>query len=844
MKPLLGGILLIVSLHNPVAARGFRGTTGIVNGRVFDAERRIPLAAVNVLILSTTQGSVTDTGGYFEISNVRAGIYRVSFSLLGYTTVVIRNFTVIPDLRNTLDAELEPSPIELHEVEVEAKRPLIQKDQAATAFSIGEVKLDKLPVSTMSDVLTLQPGTTSEGNVRGGRTDEVVFLVDGLPIQDVMGGGPGATIPKGSITGMTIVSGGFEAEYGNALSGVVNVVTRSGSNTGAAALRVEKDNLLPESWSTESNRSTEGELTASGPVIHDRLFYFASNDFLLTDTRWWQDFRLFFSSPVSKEFDGFDKLEYLFSPRLRLSVQGMYSLHTWRDYEYGWRFNLAGLPPEKRNSYRLVATLSHAVGDHLFYTASLSRFYLGAHIGEDSKAGIDPEPYEYDLFLRYVIGGKRNWWADTRQIIYTLKGEITDDAIRSHLLKAGFELNGYDLNSELVKYEPQLTYFGKPVANAPLLNYSNSYRYYPRSGSVFVQDKIELARDGSNASFGFRWDFLDPTADRPVVEFVPTAPGEFMERVTGTARASFKQTLSPRVAVAAPVGPADFLFVNFGQYFQFPLFNYLYSGITPVQLREGSRNVLTGNPNLEPERTISWEIGYKRQFTEKIVGSVTYFQKSIQNQIDARTLVPFDSKFSGDFGFASYVNNAEAFARGLEFVVSRENDERLSGSVSYTYMTTEGVSEYADQRINFAQWGFPLAPVTFPLSWDQRHTLKLDVEPRLPLGIEGDLIVLYNSPRPYTYFPTRDGFNPLYPNALFVPNNARMEDVLLVNLKISRRFGGEHGRSMTFYADVRNLLNRDNVRWVDSNGKIGGELGDPAAYYEPRRIRVGAKAEF
>jgi outer membrane receptor protein involved in Fe transport len=841
---MLTAVLVMALVHGTGAASAFRGTTGIVNGRVFDAERHLPLAAVNVVILSTAQGAVSDTGGYFEINNVRAGVYRVSFTLVGYATLIIRNFTVIPDLRNTLDAELETSPIVLREFEVEAKRPLIQKDQAATAFSIDEAKLDKLPVSTMTEVLTLQPGTTSEGNVRGGRTDEVVYLVDGLPVQDVMGGGLGATLPKSSITGMTIVSGGFEAEYGNALSGVVNVVTRSGTNIRSAGLRIEKDNLLPESWSTESNRTTEGELTASGPIVPDRLFYFASNNFLLTDTRWWQDFRLFFTSSISKEFDGFDKLEYIISPRLRLSVQGIYSLHSWRDYQYSWRFNLGGLPPERRNSYRLAATLTHVANVHLYYTVSLSRFYLGGHIGEDSQSGITPEPYEYDLFLRYIIGGKRNWWADSRQTIYTVKGEITDDELKRHLFKAGFEFNGYNLTSDLVKYEPQLTYFGKPVADAPMLNYSNSYRYSPRSGSVFVQDKIHLANDGSNASFGLRWDFLDPTADRPVVEFVPSSPGEFVERVTGTTRASFKQTLSPRIAVAAPVGPLDFLFVNFGQYFQFPLFDYLYSGITPIQLREGSRNVLTGNPDLEPERTISWELGYKRQFTDKIVGSVTYFQKSIQNQIDTKTLVPFDSKFSGDFGFASYVNNAEALARGLEVVVSRENDERLSGSVSYTFMTTEGVSEYADQRINFAQWGFPLAPTTFPLSWDQRHTLKVDLEPKLPLGIDGDLIVLYNSPRPYTYFPTRDGFNPLYPNALFVPNNARMQDVLMINLKVSRRFGDGRDRSLTLYADVRNLLNKDNVRWVDSNGRIGGELADPGAYFEPRRVRVGAKAEF
>ncbi len=397
-----------------------------------------------------------------------------------------------------------------------------------------------------------------------------------------------------------------------------------------------------------------------------------------------------------------------------------------------------------------------------------------------------------------------------------------------------------------MKYEPQKTYFGKPIVDAPLLNYSDSYSYGPRTGSVYIQDKIEAERDGSNLSFGVRWDFLDPTAQRPIVEFIPTTGNEFQQTVTGTARAKFKHQFSPRLSLAVPVGPANFLFLNFGHYFQFPLFDYLYSGVTPAQLRQGARNVLTGNPDLEPEKTVAWEIGFKHSITENTLASVTYFKKSFTNQIDSKTLVPFDSKYAGDYGFSSYVNNAEASAAGVELILSRERDERLSGSISYSYMVTEGLSEYADQTINYAQWGFPLVTVPFPLSWDQRHTVKVDAEFRMPLQVQGNVVVLYNSPRPYTYYPTCDGFTPLNPSKVFLPNNARMSDVVVVNAKFSRQFTlDDAGRNLlSVYIDARNVLNRMNIRWMDSNGKIGGELGDPSAYYDPRRIRLGAKWEF
>ncbi|MEK6571358.1 MAG: hypothetical protein AABZ61_08320, partial [Bacteroidota bacterium] len=231
---------------------------------------------------------------------------------------------------------------------------------------------------------------------------------------------------------------------------------------------------------------------------------------------------------------------------------------------------------------------------------------------------------------------------------------------------------------------------------------------------------------------------------------------------------------------------------------------------------------------------------------EHYVASVTYFRKSTRNQLDAKTLIPFDSKAAGDYGFATYVNHAEASATGLEFMLSRERDEHLSGSISYTYMVTEGLSEYVNQNINYAQWGFPLAVKAYPLSWDQRHTLKVDAEFRLLGGVQADLVVLYNSPRPYSYYPTRDGFNPVDTTKVFIPNNARMREVLFVNAKLTKQFefGDVRRYVVTLYADARNTLNTKNVRWIDSSGRVGGELGDPGAYFDPRRVRVGARLQF
>lgn len=823
----------------------FSGTTGILEGKISDASTKEDLVSVIVQIVGTNMGTVTNTSGYYQISGVRAGMYDVKFTILGYKTIIMKNVTIYADLRSRLDVKMDQSAVELGAVEIFSQKPLIQKDQPSTAFSIGEVKLDKLPVTTFQEVLSLQPGVTLEGNVRGGKTNEVMYLVDGVPVQDYVGGGLGAELPKSSIGGMTIYTGGFEAEYGNAMSAIINVITKGGDNRHRMSFRAEKDNIIPSKWNKQVDQHNEAEVSFSGPVIENELYYLTATTARFSNTRWWQDMNNFFPSFNSNEFSGMSKLDYITST-IRLTGQGLYSYQDWRDYEYSWRYNLTGLPHRRKLSLRGVVSLTQTLSERSAYTLSFTHFYLQNKYGEDTKGEIEIQPYQYDIFLRYATKGRKNWWANVQQVVQTVKGDFTSQIDDSQIFKAGFELNIYDIFYDLVKFEPQRTYFGKPIENAPLLNYSNLYEYFPRTGSVYIQDKFRFALDGSILSFGVRWDFLDPRAERPIVEFIPQSAGEFKQKIVGYKQAGFKHQFSPRVAFAAPMSINSMFFVNFGYYFQFPLFEYLYTGINPPQIQSGARSVLSGNPDLEPERTIAWEIGYKNAITDNYVGSITYFKKSVKNQIDSKTLVPFDSKAGGDYGFAQYVNNAEAQAEGIEFVLSRERDEMLSGSISYTYMVTEGTSEVANQSINLAQWGFPIRATSFPLSWDQRHSVKVDLETKLWYDIYLNGILWYNSPKPYTYFPTRDGFTPIDSTKDFVPNNFRMEDVLFANIKFTKEleFEGWEDYKFMLYMDVRNLFNTKNVKWIDSNGRIGGELGDPTAYYENRRVRLGLTVNF
>ena len=836
--------IILITLF--VSIKLFSGVTGLIEGVVKDQKTKEPIIGATIILEGTKLGATTNQRGYFLIQNITIGKYDLKISMLGYATVLLKDLKVLPDFSTKISIELKESDIELAPIVIKAEQDLIQRDQAATIFHINPQKIEMLPITKIEEIISLQPGTTIEGNIRGGKILDALYLIDGVSARDMIGGGTGFEIPKNAISGISIFTGGFDAEYGNAQSGVINIITKQGKNEFGINARVESDAWIAREFNKQQNGYSLIELTAFGPIIKDELNYFVDQNISASNTRWWQDFQNFFPTPIEKELNGIFRLDYSPNVLQKISFQNIYSTKNWRDYEFSWRYNLDGLPSRAQNSFRTLLTYTYTISTETIFNINFSGRFQNSKISEGEKNNVKANPYEYDFFLQYIVDGNRSWWASSEQNIYTIKSDVVSFVNEKHFLKFGGEVNFYNLKSDLIKYEPQKTYFGKPILNAPLLNYSNSYSYQPQTGNIFIQDKIEIKEDGSNLSFGLRWDYFNPKASRPIVEFIPTTEKEFEQKITGTKKISFKHQFSPRFSIAAPLGGDNFIFINYGHYFQLPLFDYLYSGITPSQIRFGVKNVQAGNPELDPERTTLWEIGLKREIFKGLIGSATYFKKKFLNQIDTKTLIPFDSKSSGDFGFATYVNNSEANSNGVELVLHKEFDGKVGGNFSYTFMMTEGLSEYVDQTLNYSQWGFPLITKPYPLSWDERQSIKTDIEFILPFEVESNFIFMFSSARPFTFYPTKDGFTPRDSGKVFLPNNKRMENLIFANIKLIKDFMIEVGgtKKIEIYLEGKNIFNKKNIRWIDSSGKIGGELSDPSAFYSPRRIIFGFKVDW
>ena len=126
--------------------------------------------------------------------------------------------------------KLSSSVIQLNqEVVVTSQRPLVQKDLTSTSVTISSDEIKMLPVESIGQIVNLQAGVI-DGHFRGGRSNDVAYLVDGVAVTDAFNGGFGVQVENSSIRQMEVISGTFNAEYGQALSGVVNIVTQSGSD--------------------------------------------------------------------------------------------------------------------------------------------------------------------------------------------------------------------------------------------------------------------------------------------------------------------------------------------------------------------------------------------------------------------------------------------------------------------------------------------------------------------------------------------------------------------------------------------------------------------------------------
>ena len=409
------------------------GTTGKIAGRVIDGETGEPLLGVNVVIKGTLLGTSTDLNGNFFILNVPVGTYSVASSMIGYETKELTEVRIKQDLTTILDFELVSTVVPMEEVRVTAERPIVEIDVTTSVTYLDSKELQAQPVSQFQDAVALSAGAvTEEGvlHIRGGRDREVVYMVDGMVLQDPITGTFDSNIPEASIEELAVYTGGFGAEYGSAQSGVVNVVTKGGgaSTSGRISFKSndltgitkDRDNLRifdnndkvespgenPYLFPAHHERYKRVDMSLGGPepittyllpefgakIPGEEIRYFISSEITNTLGRFptsrsvtrtwnypWEDPN---DPEVKKKMQGRPDVEKTLSGKLsysptttqRITVGGLKNWNDYGEFSNSWKYHLRGRRQFTEQSSQAYVNWSHTLSQKTFYEIKLDQY--------------------------------------------------------------------------------------------------------------------------------------------------------------------------------------------------------------------------------------------------------------------------------------------------------------------------------------------------------------------------------------------------------------------------------------------------------------------------------------
>ena len=205
------------------------GQTGKIAGRVTDSGSGEPLVGCNVLISGTSSGAATDANGEYFIINLTPGSYVVEFSMIGYASYTSEGVNVNIDVTTPVDAALTTEAVELAGVSVTAERPAIENTLTSSKQIVSGDMMAAMAVTDVNDVVKTLPGVTEfrgELHIRGGRSGEEMYLVDGASVTNAVMGGQAIPVNPSMVGELQLITGTFNAEYGQAMSGLFNTVLR------------------------------------------------------------------------------------------------------------------------------------------------------------------------------------------------------------------------------------------------------------------------------------------------------------------------------------------------------------------------------------------------------------------------------------------------------------------------------------------------------------------------------------------------------------------------------------------------------------------------------------------
>lgn len=582
----------------------FAATTGKVTGVVRDAVMGDPLPGANIVIQGMKRGATTDGEGHYLILAVEPGIYVLEASMVGYGKGVRSEVRVIADYTTTVDFVLKEGALELSEMVVVAERPPVEPDKTTSKYVVTAMDIEAVPmVRSVTDLVALQPGMALDGADRirgsesGGVGTVVGYYVDGIEVSR----GGFSNVNTSAIQEVSVLTGGMNAEFGNALAGVVTLVTKDGSREFAGKGEyqftpkgkrhwssnlyenpVHKDRMKwnDPDWVNEKDPVT-GELihvqsdytenmghrvegNVSGPITSNMSFF-------LSSTYSKSASRLPSAAPTSPfNTRNVGNLTFRPSENLKVKVGGILDRNDqFYTYSADWEGSIKGMGPSnngrniflpedwsasgKRKITESLAYLNvtHSLGAKTYYDL---RVYMVGARGKPYDVPDATEPIRTDASGWFYLPRKILAYEDYSDKRIGFKFDYASQITRSHLVQTGIELMQHDY--WFTRYF-EGSAPGTRVLSFAGKDYELGKGVRPWELRAYVQDKLEYG--GLIVNAGLRWDYFNygrPWRQAAGIEISPMytkftyRQNELDHMESGNPTIA---SLSPRVGISHPI---------------------------------------------------------------------------------------------------------------------------------------------------------------------------------------------------------------------------------------------------------------------------------------------------
>lgn len=865
-----------------------------------------PLIGVNVYLENTDLGASTDLTGFYVISNVVPKNYRMICQYVGYAKLIVEKIQVVSDEKTIINVTMREETMTMDEVVVVAERPLVKKDVTSKVSSIDADEIQALPVSNIVGLMATQSnisiltdtpyakaGYNLQGvldfRMRGGRNNEVGLYIDGVKVTNPVFGGFGTNISNNAIQQLSIVSGGFSAKYGNALSGMINLTTKEGDQgvngsfryltsvpfgisgiSGEQSLALNRQNLQftvsvgkgPLSFflSGETN-------TRSGSVVnYDNITW---NDYLrleLEDTT--------IVLPTSKEIkDGY--LEYgnlesvqpglaqnwrkvkgpdgrLINPLdefkgwhaygwdnsynlfgkivYRLTPSAKFTLSYLKDQRYRqitnnnayYYYNMSGQNIQILSSNKLTLSFNHVINKSTFYNFHISRFFSSRKIRilrdyNNKFAGnfnlYEPDwnnikgPEEYVPYAsnsaildpfesRFYMLADNRWYSGDQSINTEARIDFTHQFGKTHQIDLGGQYNRLDLQEESYQNISRVDPF-------PTI-----YSRIPEEGAIYGQLKLDF--DKFILNFGLRMDYYNSKGNFWADPFSPvtTTPGSDSLIIAPYTDAEPNIRVSPRVGLAYPLNEASILFFNFGHFYQAANYRDLFRASGENREASLTQGNLLGNPLLEPEKSVQYEVGWQQQLGEIFGLKISLWAKETTHQVGSIRVPAYsDENHLNPFTYSVFINDNFGSGYGVDFSFEKKLSNNFSGVINYSYMTAKVLQAtswdgfWSGSTVDSKPKRESRAP------WDKTHSIRINLNYVIPADYTfGDWLfnAIYYGESGFPYTPIVDG------GGVVEPYSEEWPIIHRVDLRISKFFNLS-GNRFQLFIEIKNLLDTENI---------------------------------